>query len=126
MVIGFASVTVGSFVYHLGFVGKFLHFEMFEFVGVFVYNILGYMVQKYLVENNHHHRIINCLYSRVFVVYFYFVGKMDSFHYELVGDMDDLESLLVFVMYLDDSIFVKIKKILCISAGGWVVCDGLT
>ena len=45
----FASVTVGSFVYQLRFVGKFLQCEMFEFVGVFVYGIFGYMVQKKLV-----------------------------------------------------------------------------
>ena len=82
---------------------------MFEFVGVFVYDILEYMVQKYLVGNNHHHRMINCLYSKVFVVYFYFVGKMGSFHYDLVGDMGDLGSLLGFVTYLEDSIFVKIN-----------------
>ena len=81
---------VGSFVYQLGFVGKSLLFEMFEFVEVFVYNFLGYMVQKYLVENNHHHRMINCLYSRVFVVNFFFVGKMDSFHCDPERDMDDL------------------------------------
>ena len=100
----FASGTVGSFVYQLGFVGNFLHSEMFEFVGVSVYDFLGYMVQKYLVGNNHHHRMINCLYSRVYAVHFYFVGKMGNFHYDRVGNMDDLGSLLGFVMYLEDSI----------------------
>ena len=113
----FASVTVGSFVCQLGFVGKFLHFEMFEFFGVFAYHILGYKVQKYLVENKHHHRMINCLYSRVLVVYVYFVGKMDKFHYDLVGNMDDLESLLGFVVYLEDSIFVKMNDFVYFCGG---------
>ena len=120
----FASGTVGSFVYQLGFVGKFLHSEMFEILGVFVYDILGYIVQKYLVGNNHHHRMINCLYSRVFVVYFYFVGKMGNFHYDLVGDMGDLGSLLGFVMCLEDSIFVKINDFVYFCGGvGLFVMD---
>ena len=47
--------------------------------------------------------LICCLYSRVFVVYFYFVGKMDNFHYDPVEDVDTLENLLSWLMYLKDS-----------------------
>ena len=119
----FASGTVGSFVYQLGFVGKFLHSEIFEFVGVFVHDILEYMVQKYLVGNNHDHRMINCLYNRGFVVYFYFVGKMCNFHYDLVGDMGDLGSLLGFVMYM---VLCENKNFCVFLRWGWIVCDGLT
>ena len=64
--------------------------------------------------------MINSLYSRVFVVYFCFVGKMDSFHYDPVGYRDDLESLLGFVMYLEDSIFVKTNDFAYFCGGGGV------
>ena len=40
----FVYVMVGDFVYHLGFVGKSLYFGVFEFVEVFVCDILVYMV----------------------------------------------------------------------------------
>ena len=102
---------VGSFVYQLGFVGKSLQFEMLEFVEVFVCDILVYMVQKYLVDNNRHHRMINSLYNRVFVVYFYFVEKLDSFRYDPVRDVDGLGSLLSLLMYLGNSIFLKLNDL---------------
>ena len=42
------------------------------------------MVQKYLVGSDHHHRMINSLCYKVYVVYFYSVEKMGSFHYDPV------------------------------------------
>ena len=62
------------------------------------------MVQKYLVDNNRHHRMVNSLYNRVFAVYFYFFGKMGSFRYDRVKDVDGLETLLSLLMYLGDSV----------------------
>ena len=57
--------------------------------------ILVCMVPKYLVGNNRHHLMINNLmYDMVFVVYFYFVGKMGKFHYDLVRDVDSHGNLL--------------------------------
>ena len=91
--------------------GKSLQFEMLEFVEVFVCDILVYMVQKYLVDNNRHHRMINSLYNRVFVVYFYFVEKLDSFRYDPVRDVDGLGSLLSLLMYLGNSIFLKLNDL---------------
>ena len=57
---------------------------MIEVVAVFVCDIPVYMVQKYLVENNHYHQMIDNLYNKVFF-FFYFVEKMDNFHYDPVG-----------------------------------------
>ena len=68
----------------MDFVGKFLFFEMVEIFAVSVCDILEYMVQKYLVDDNHRHQIINSLYYMVYVVYFYFVEKMGNFHYNPV------------------------------------------
>ena len=42
------------------------------------------MVQKYLVGDNHLPQMINSLYYMVYVVYFYFVERMDNFHYNPV------------------------------------------
>ena len=68
---------------------------MLDFVEVFVHCILGYMVQKYLVGSNRHLLMINNLmYNMVFVVYFYFAGKMGNFHSDLVRDVDNHEILL--------------------------------
>ena len=102
---GFVYVIVGDFVYQLGFVGKSLHFETFEVIEVFVCNILVYMVQNILVENNHHHQLTNSFYDSVFVVYFYFVEKVGNFRYDPVEDVDNLGKLLSWLMYLEDSNF---------------------
>ena len=77
----FVYAFVVYFVHLLGFVGKFLYFEMVEIVAVFVCDILYYMVQKYLVGDNHLHRMINSLYYMVYVGYFCFVERMGNFQY---------------------------------------------
>ena len=61
------------------------------------------MVQKYLVDNNHHHQVINSLCYMVYVVYFYFVEKMGNFHYNPVEGVNYHENLLNWSMYLGDS-----------------------
>ena len=94
---------VGDFVYLLDFVDKFSYFGVVEVVAVFVCIILVYMVQKYLVENNHHHQMINNLCNKVFVVYFCFVGKICNFHCDLVEGVNCFENLLNWLMYLGDS-----------------------
>ena len=38
---------------------KNLYFGMLDLVEVVLHGILVYMVQKYLVDNNHHHLMIN-------------------------------------------------------------------
>ena len=49
---------------------------------------------------------------------------MDNFHYDLVGDMDDLEKLLGFGMNLEDSTFVKISDFVYFCGGvGLFVMD---
>ena len=75
-------VVVGS-EYLVGFQEKLFYIEC---VVVFVYDTLVCMVQKYLV--NDHHRWIHNPYGEVFVVNFYFVEKMDNFHYDPVEDVD--------------------------------------
>ena len=57
------------------------YFGMVEIVAVFVCDILVYMVQKCLVDDNHHHQRISNLCNKVFNVYSYFVEKMGNFHY---------------------------------------------
>ena len=90
--------------------GDILNFEKLDFVEVFVYDILLCMVQKYLVDNNRHHLMINSLmFDMVFVVYSYFVGKMDNFHCDIERDVDSHESLLILLMSLENSTFVKIN-----------------
>ena len=42
---------------------------------------------------------------------------MGNFHYDLVGDMGDLESLLGFVMYFQDTIFVKTNDFVYFCGG---------
>ena len=49
----------------MGFEEKFVYIEMIEIVAVFVCDIPVYMVQKYLVVNNHHQMIENP-YNEVF------------------------------------------------------------
>ena len=73
------ELVVVGFENLVGFQEKFFYTEG---VVIFVYFILVDMVQKYLV--NDHHRMIHNPYGEVFVVYFYFVGKMGSFHYNSV------------------------------------------
>ena len=97
----FVYVLVVDSVFLLSFVGKSSHFEMIEIVAVFVCNILECMVQKYLVESNHHQMISN-LYNKVFVAYSYFVEKMGNFHYNLMEGVDNLGSLLSWLMYWGD------------------------
>ena len=99
----FVYALVGDFVYLLGFVDQFSYFGMVEIVAVFVSDILVYMVQKYLVDNNHHHQMINNSYNKVFVVYFYFVEKMGNFHCDLVEGVNCFENFLNWLMYLGDS-----------------------
>ena len=63
------------------------------------------MVQKYLVDSNHHHQMISNLFYKVsiFVFYSYFVEKMGNFHYNPVESVDYLKNLLNWSMYLKDS-----------------------
>ena len=112
--LGFLYVIVGDFVHQLGFVCRSLHFEMFEVVEVFVCNIFVYMVQKDLVENNNHHQMINSLYDRVFVVYFYFVEKMGNLRYDPVKDVDNLGNLLSWLMDLEDFNIENIHDSACL------------
>ena len=76
---------------------------MVEIVAVSVCDILEHMVQKYLVDDNHHQQMINSLCYIVYVVYFYFVEKMGNFHPNPVEGVDYLENLLNWSMYLGDS-----------------------
>ena len=108
------ALVVGS-VYLLGFVGKSSHFGMVEIVAVFLCDILVCMVQKYLVESNHHHQMINNLYDRVFVAYSYFIEKIGNFRYDPVEDVDNLGNLLSWLMYLEDSNSENIRRSACFS-----------
>ena len=92
-------------VYLLGFVDKFSYFGMVEIVAVFVCDLLVYMVQNYLVDNNHHHQMImiNNSCNKVFVVCSYFVGKVGNFHCNLGESVKYFENLLNWLMYLGDS-----------------------
>ena len=76
---------------------------MVEIVAVFVCDSLAYMVQKCLVDDNHHYQMIGNLCNKVIVVYFRFVEKMGNFHYDPVEGVDYLENLLNLLMYLEDS-----------------------
>ena len=38
--------------------GRNLYFEMLDLVDIVVHGIPVYMVQKYLVDSSHHHRMI--------------------------------------------------------------------
>ena len=84
--INLAFVVVVDFEYLVGFQEKISHIEINEIVAVFVCDTLVYMVQKYLVKNSHHHQMRDSSYNEVFAFYFYFVGKMDNFHYDPVED----------------------------------------
>ena len=76
---------------------------MVEIDAVFVCDILVYMVQKCLADNNHHHQMISSLCYKLFVVYSYFAEKMGNFHYNPVEGVDFLRNLLNWSMYLEDS-----------------------
>ena len=80
-----AYVLVVDFGYLLGFQEKLSY--MIEVVVTFVCDIPVYMVQKNLVVSNHHQMIDNP-YDEVFAFYFYFVEKMDNFHYDPVEDVN--------------------------------------
>ena len=72
---GFVNALVNDSAYLLGFVGKSSYYGMVEIFAVFACDILVYMVQKCLVDDNHHHQMISNLCNNVFVVYSYFVEK---------------------------------------------------
>ena len=74
-------------------------FEMLGFVEAFGHDILVSTVQKYLVGYNRHHLTVNSsMYNKVFVIYFYFVGKMGNYHSDLVRDVDSHGCLLTLLM----------------------------
>ena len=100
----FVYALVVDSAYLLDFVGKLLYFGMTEIVAVFVCDILVFMVQKCLVDDNHHHQMMGNLCNKVFVVYFCFVEKMGNFHYNPVEGVDYFGNLLNWSMYLEDSI----------------------
>ena len=76
---------------------------MVEIVAISVCDILQYMVQKYLVDDNHRHQMIKSLCYMVYIVYFYFVEKLGNFQYNPVWIVDYLENLLNWSMFLGDS-----------------------
>ena len=76
---------------------------MVEIVAVTVCDILQYMLQKSLVDDNHRHQMINSLCYIVYAVYFCSVEKMGNFHYNPVEGSDYLENLPNWSMYLGDS-----------------------
>ena len=80
-----AYVSVVDFVYLLGLEKKFYY--MYEVVAILVRDILGYMVQKCLVVNNHH-QMISIPYDEVLAFYFYFDERMGNFHYDPVEDVN--------------------------------------
>ena len=81
----FAFVLVVDFVYLFDVEKKF--YDMYMVFALLVRDILGYMVQIYLVVNNHHQRIGNP-FDEVLVFYFYSVERMGSFHYDPVEDVN--------------------------------------
>ena len=100
-------------VYLLDFVGKSSYFGMVEIVAVFLYNLLACMVQKSLVDDNHHLQMLNNLFNKMFVVYSYFVEKMGNFYYNPVEGVDNLGNLLNWSMYLEDSNSENIRGFAC-------------
>ena len=91
---------------------------MLAFLEVFVHDTLMYMAQKYLVDSNRHHLMINSwMYNRVFVVYFYFVRKMGNFFSDPVRDVYSHGSLLSLMMYFESFIFVKINDFVYFFGG---------
>ena len=88
---GFVAELVVDFVY-LSIVEK-KFYDLYVVSVLLVHDILDYTVQIYLVVKNHNLRISNP-FDKMFVFYFYFVEKMDSFHYDPVKDVNLFESLL--------------------------------
>ena len=74
------------------------------------------MVQKYLVDYNHHHQMINILCYMVYVAYFYFVEKMGNH----VEGVDYLKNLLNWSMYLGDPNNGNIRDLIFEEGGGVV------
>ena len=101
--LSFVFALVVDVAYLLDFVGKSLYFVMVGIVAVFVFDIPVYMVQKCLVDDNHHRQMISNLCNKVFAVYSYFVEKMGNFHYYPVEGVNFLGNLLNWLMYLEDS-----------------------
>ena len=82
---GFAFVLVVDFVYLLGVEKKL--YDMYMVSALLVHDILEYMVQIYLVVNNHRQRINNP-FDEVLAFYFYSVERMGNFHYDPVEDVN--------------------------------------
>ena len=83
--LGFAFVLVVDFVYLSGVEKNF--YDVYMVFAFLVRDILGYMVQIYLVVNDHHQRIGNP-FDEVLVFYFCSVERMGNFHYDPVEDVD--------------------------------------
>ena len=94
---GFVAELVVDVVYLLVVEKKF--YDLYVVSVFLVHDILDYMVQIYLVVRNHHLRISNP-YDKMSVFYFYFVEKMDNFHYDPVEDVNLFENLLSYVVPL--------------------------
>ena len=121
--LSFVYALVVDIAYLLDFVGKSLYFAMVGIVAVFEFDILVYMVQKCLVDDNHHRQMINNLCNKVFAVYSYFVEKMGNFHYYPVEGVDFLGNLLNWSMYLEDSNNENIRDLgFGIFFGGGLIC----
>ena len=82
---GFAFVLVVDFVYLLGEEKKF--YDMYTVSALLVHDILEYMVQIYLVVNNHRQRINNP-FDEMLAFYFNSVERMGNFHYDPVEDVN--------------------------------------
>ena len=93
---------------------------MVEIVAVLVFDILVYIVQKCLVDDNHYRQMIGNLCNKAFAVYSYFNEKMGNFHYYPVEGVDFLGNLLNWSIYLEDSNNENISDIgfVCFFGGG--------
>ena len=91
-------VLVVDFVYLSVVEKKF--YDMYVVFVFLVHDILGYMVQIYLVANNHHLRISNPI-DEMHVSYFHFVERMGNFHYDPVEDVNLFENLLNWLVPLN-------------------------
>ena len=97
---GFVNSLVVDSAYLLDFVGKLSYFGIVEIV---------YMVQKCLVDDNHHHQMISNLCIRCLLFILISLKKMGNFHYNIVEDVDFLGNLLNWSMYLEDSNSANIR-----------------
>ena len=57
------------------------------------------------------------MHNKVFLVYFCFVGKMGNFHSYLVKYVGSQENFLNLMMFVGNSIFVKIIDFACLFGG---------